>query len=85
MSVKILLDEVRDKRGVSQDQLARMIGQSRTNIQSIERGRSKSITFSTLDKICRALKCQPGDLFIWVSDEAEDLKDKNDKGEREND
>lgn len=69
MSVEVLLAEVRDKRGVSQDQLARMIGQSRTNIQSIERGRSKSITFTTLGKICRALKCQPGDLLRWVPDE----------------
>ncbi|NEZ57562.1 helix-turn-helix domain-containing protein [Adonisia turfae] len=74
MPVKILLDKVRDERGVSQDQLARMIGQSRTNIQSIERGRSKSITFATLDKICRALKCQPGELLVWVPDD-EDKED----------
>ncbi|MEM9264497.1 MAG: helix-turn-helix transcriptional regulator [Cyanobacteria bacterium P01_F01_bin.13] len=71
MPVRILLDKVRDERGVSQDQLARMIGQSRTNIQSIERGRAKSITFATLDKICRALECQPGELLVWVPDEKE--------------
>ena len=68
MPVKILLDQVREERGISQNQLARMIGQSNTNIQSIERGRAKSITFSTLGKLCSALECQPGDLFVWVPD-----------------
>ena len=66
MPVKILLANVRKERGISQNQLARMIEQSTANIQSIERGRAKSITFATLDKICDALKCQPGDLLCWV-------------------
>ena len=66
MTVKILLAEVRGKRSLSQDALAREIGQSRTNIQSIERGRIKSLTLATLDKLCKALDCQPGALLVYV-------------------
>lgn len=66
--MEIRLSQVREERGVSQDQLARMIEQSRTNIQNIERGRAKSITFATLGKLCAALECQPGDLFRYVPD-----------------
>lgn len=69
--MEILLSQVREDRDISQDQLARMIEQSRTNIQSIERGRAKSITFATLGKLCTALNCQPGDLLRYIPDESE--------------
>lgn len=66
--MEILLGQVREAQDISQDRLAKMIDQSRTNIQNIERGRAKSITFSTLEKLCAALNCQPGDLFRYVPD-----------------
>jgi len=68
MAVKILLKDVRASRGISQDGLARLIEQSRTNIQSMESGRAKSLTFATLDKLCEVLTCQPGDLLRYESD-----------------
>jgi putative transcriptional regulator len=66
MAVKVLLQEVRKSRGLSQNDLARISSMSPQNIQKIEQGDAKSITFQTLERLCRALKCQPGDLLVWV-------------------
>ena len=53
---------------MSQDDLARLMGQSRTHIQNLERGRSKSFTVDTLNKLCEVLECQPGDFLQWTPD-----------------
>jgi putative transcriptional regulator len=66
MAVKVLLQEVRKSRGLSQNDLARISSMSPQNIQKIEQGDAKSITFQTLERLCKALKCQPGDLLVWV-------------------
>ncbi len=68
MVVKILLKEVRTSRGLSQNELARRLGQSLNNVQKIEYGGVKSVTLETLDGLCRVLECQPGDLLIHVPD-----------------
>ena len=68
MSVKVLLQEVRKSRGISQNELARLTKMSPQNIQKIEQGEAKSLTFKTLAKFCQALNCQPGDLLIYEND-----------------
>lgn len=68
MPVKVLLQEVRKSRGFSQNDLARMIRMSPQNIQKIEQGDAKSVTFVTLGRLCKALSCQPGDLLIYEDD-----------------
>ncbi len=68
MSVKVLLQEVRKSRGISQNELARLTKMSPQNIQKIEQGEAKSLTFKTLAKFCQALDCQPGDLLIYEND-----------------
>ena len=65
MSVKVLLQEVRKSRGISQNELARLTEMSPQNIQKIEQGEAKSLTFKTLAKFCQALNCQPGDLLVY--------------------
>jgi putative transcriptional regulator len=65
MSVKVLLQEVRKSKGLSQNELARLTNMSPQNIQKIEQGEARSLTFKTLSKFCQALQCQPGDLLIY--------------------
>ncbi len=68
MLVKVLLKEVRKNRGLSQNELARLTQMSPQNIQKIEQGEAKSMTFKTLSRFCSALKCQPGDLLVYIED-----------------
>ena len=68
MTVKILLKTIRNSRGVSQNQLARLTGMSVQNIQKIEYGHTKGLQYDTLNKLCQALDCQPGDLLQWIPD-----------------
>ena len=68
MTVKVLLKQIREKRGLSQNKLAQMMTMSLQNIQRIEYGDAKSIPLETLDRLCEALDCQPGDLLIKVDD-----------------
>jgi putative transcriptional regulator len=68
MAVKVLLQEVRKSRGLSQNDLARLSQMSPQNIQKIEQGDAKSMTFATLGRFCKILKCQPGDLLIYEDD-----------------
>jgi putative transcriptional regulator len=65
MSVKVLLQEVRKSKGLSQNELARLTNMSPQNIQKIEQGEAKSLTFKTLSRFCQVLQCQPGDLLIY--------------------
>lgn len=66
--MKVLLQEVRKSKGLSQNELARLIHMSPQSIQKIEQGDAKSLTFVTLGRLCKALSCQPGDLMIYEND-----------------
>lgn len=77
MSVKVLLQEVRKSKGLSQNELARLIKMSPQNIQKIEQGEAKSLTFKTLSKFCRVLECQPGDLLIYEDELATSVQNKS--------
>ena len=65
MPVKVLLQEVRQSRNLSQNELARLTNMSLQNVQKIEQGRAKSLTFKSLTEFCHVLNCQPGDLLIY--------------------
>jgi putative transcriptional regulator len=69
MAIHIKLKELREKRGLSQNALARQMGQSLANIQKIEYGNVKSVTLETLDLLCESLDCEPGDLLIRIHKE----------------
>lgn len=68
MPVKVLLQEIRKSKGLSQNDLARRTGMSPQNIQKIEQGEAKSLTFRTLGLFCQALNCQPGDILVYEND-----------------
>jgi putative transcriptional regulator len=70
MPVKVLLKEMRLKRGLSQNELARRIEMSLNAVQHIEY-KAKAIQLDTLAKLCEVLDCQPGDLLVYLpNDEA---------------
>jgi putative transcriptional regulator len=70
MAVIINLDVMLAKRKMRLNELSDAVGISIQNLSILKTGRAKAIRFSTLDAICQALECQPGDLLEYQSDEA---------------
>ena len=65
------LDVMLAKRKMSVTELSERVGITMANISILKNGKAKAIRFSTLDAICRALNCQPGDILEYVEDEEE--------------
>jgi len=63
MSIIINLDVVLAKRKMSVTELAEKVGITMANISILKNGKAKAIRFSTLEAICKALDCQPGDIL----------------------
>lgn len=66
----IRLDRVLADRKMKLNDLASLVGITNVNLSYLKTGKVKAIRFSTLDAICKALKCQPGEILEYV--EAED-------------
>lgn len=71
MAIRVNLDVMLAKRKMSVSELAEAIGITPVNVSVLKNGRAKAIRFSTLDAICEALHCQPGEVLEWVDDEDE--------------
>lgn len=68
------LDRMLAERKISSKELAERVGISQVNMSRIKTGKVSAIRFSTLDAICRALDCQPGDVLEYMPyDEADNL------------
>jgi putative transcriptional regulator len=63
VAVVVRLDEVLAERGMTLTQLSEEVGITLANLSILKTGKAKAIRFSTLDALCRALDCQPGDLL----------------------
>lgn len=63
------LDRVMADRKMSVNELSQRIDISPVNISRMRRGHIKAVRFSTMERICEVLQCQPGDLFGYVSPE----------------
>ena len=63
MPVIVNLDVVLAQRKMRSNELAERIGITPQNLSVLKAGRAKAIRFSTLEKICEVLECQPGDLL----------------------
>ncbi|MGX6429614.1 helix-turn-helix domain-containing protein [Levilactobacillus yonginensis] len=59
------------ERNISSQELAAAIDITPANLSILKTGKAKAIRFSTLEKICRVLKCQPGDILKYVADSAD--------------
>ncbi|MGN0642317.1 MAG: helix-turn-helix domain-containing protein [Huintestinicola sp.] len=68
MSIVVNLDVMMAKRKISSGDLAEKIGITQANLSILKTGKAKAIRFSTLEKLCESLDCQPGDLLEYVND-----------------
>lgn len=76
MAIIINIDVELAKRKMSVTELSEKIGITLANVSVLKNGRAKAIKFSTLNKICRALDCQPGDILEYrKSENEEDMED----------
>ena len=69
MPIIIRLDRMMADRKMSLNELAEHIGMTNVNLSNLKTGKMKGIRFETLEAICKTLKCQPGDLLEFQSDE----------------
>ena len=65
MSIIVNLDIMMAKRKVSSQALAEQIGITQANLSLLKTGKVRAVRFSTLDAICKALDCQPGDILEY--------------------
>lgn len=69
MGIVINLDVMLARRKMSVTQLSESVGITMANISILKTGKAKAIRFSTLEAICHAMDCQPGDILEYVKDE----------------
>ena len=69
MSIRIDLDVVLARRKMSMTELSNRVGITMANLSILKNDKAKAIRFSTLDAICRALDCQPGDILVYEKDD----------------
>lgn len=63
MAIIVNLDVMMAKRKISSQELAEKIGITNANLSILKTNKGKAIRFSTLERICKVLKCQPGDIL----------------------
>lgn len=66
MAIRINLDVMMAKRKIGVGELAERVGITPANVSILKNGRAKAVRFTTLDALCQALDCQPGDILEWV-------------------
>ncbi len=72
MGIIINLDVMMAKRKISSNELAQRIDITPANLSVLKTGKAKAVRFSTLERLCEVLDCQPGDILEYI---------KNDDGE----
>ena len=69
MAIVVNLDVMLAKRKLSSGELAAKVGITQANLSMLKTGKAKAVRFSTLDAICNALDCQPGDILEYRKEE----------------
>jgi putative transcriptional regulator len=69
MAIVVDIDVMLAKRKMAVGTLADLVGISPANLSVLKNGRAKAVRFTTLEALCDALQCQPGDLLRWDPDE----------------
>ena len=67
MPIIVNLDVMMAKRKISLNELSERVDLTLSNLSILKTGKARAIRFSTLDAICKALDCQPGDILEYVS------------------
>ena len=71
MAIIVNIDVMLAKRKMSVTELSEKLGITMANVSIQKNGKAKAVKVETLNKLCAALDCQPGDLFEYVPDETE--------------
>jgi len=66
MAIRVNLDVMMAKRKISLTELAEKVGITQANLSILKTEKAKAIRFSTLNKICEILECQPGDILEYI-------------------
>ncbi len=69
MAIVVNLDVMLARRKMSLSELSEKVDISIVNLSILKTGKAKAVRFSTLEAICQALNCQPGDILEYVEDE----------------
>ena len=69
MAILVKLDDVLYARRMTLTQLSTKVGITLANLSILKTGKARAIRFSTLEALCAALDCQPGDLLTYVAEE----------------
>ena len=69
MPIIVNLDVMMAKRKMSLNELSQRVDLNLSNLSILKTGKAKAIRFSTLNAICKALVCQPGDILEYVNDD----------------
>lgn len=72
MAIIVNLDVVMAKRKMSAGELSEKIGITPANLSILKNNKAKAVRFSTLEEICKALNCQPGDILEFRNEKDED-------------
>ena len=68
MAIIVNIDVMLAKRKMSVTELTEKVGITMANLSILKNGKAKAIRFSTLEAICKALDCQPGDILEYIND-----------------
>ncbi len=71
MKIQVNLDVMMAKRKVSLGDLAARVGITQANLSILKNNKAKAIRFSTLEALCRELRCQPGDLIEYLDEDSD--------------
>ncbi len=72
MAIIVNLDVMMAKRKMSVTELANKVDITMANLSILKNNKAKAVRFSTLDAVCRALECQPGDILEYVEDDVDE-------------
>jgi putative transcriptional regulator len=72
VAIRVSLDRLLLKRGITLTDLAERVGITLANLSVLKTNKARAVRFSTLDALCRELDCQPGDLLQWDSGDFEE-------------
>ena len=70
--IVVNLDVMMAKRKIGLGELAEKVDITMANLSVLKNNKARAVRFSTLDALCRALGCQPGDILVWEPDKEED-------------
>ncbi len=81
MPILVKLDDVLHARRLTLTELSETVGITLANLSVLKTGKARAVRFSTLEAICKALDCQPGDLLVYDGSTNADIESDSEDGE----